>query len=341
MAAWRSPHDTQSKFHLGKRSALLGAIALSLLAFLVQLVGAWYTGSIALFGDSAHLLTDLFSLVMSLAAVILACRPATQGRSFGFYRLEVLATFVNGLLLLVVGLGLIEESVERLFKPSEVKILPLIVVASIGLLFNLISAWLLYRASKASGEDLHAHHNHGHSHDHDHAHSMVKTQTTCNHDHGNEEAHLHEDRNLQAALLHVWSDALGSLAVIVGGVVMQFTNWFWVDAAIGVLLSVWIIKWSWRVILDSGHVLLESTPRHVKPDALVQELRSLDPRVAGVEDLHVWELTSRMYAATAEVRVGGAMSLAESEQLRVRMHDRLKDKFGIAHVVLAIRPISS
>jgi cobalt-zinc-cadmium efflux system protein len=330
MAPWRSPHDTQSKFHLGKRSALLGAIALSLLAFLVQLVGAWYTGSIALYGDSAHLLTDLFSLVMSLAAVILACRPATQGRSFGFYRLEVLATFVNGLLLLVVGLGLIEESIVRLYKPSEVKIIPLIAVASVGLVFNLISAWLLYRASKASGEDMHAHHNHGHAHDDGHAH---------NHDHHHGEAHHHEDRNLQAALLHVWSDALGSLAVIVGGVVMQFTNWFWVDAAIGVLLSVWIIKWSWRVILDSGHVLLESTPRHVKPEALVHELRALDPRVAGVDDLHVWELTSRMYAATAEVRVG-AMSLVESDQLRLRMHDRLRDKFGIAHVVLAIRPSS-
>jgi cobalt-zinc-cadmium efflux system protein len=68
MAAWRSPHDSHSTFQLGKKSALMGAIALSLLAFVLQFAGAWYTGSIALFGDSAHLLTDLFSLVMSLAA---------------------------------------------------------------------------------------------------------------------------------------------------------------------------------------------------------------------------------------------------------------------------------
>lgn len=324
MAAWRSPHDTQSNFQLGKKGALLGAIVLSLFAFLLQLVGAWYTGSIALFGDSAHLLTDLFSLVMSLAAVMLACRPTTHERTFGFYRLEVLATFVNGLLLLVVGIGLAKEGIERLWAPSEVKVLPLIAVASVGLLFNLISAWLLFRASKR-GEDIPHHH---HDHDHDHGHE---------HEHSSGEEHLHADRNLQSALLHVWSDALGSLAVIVGGVVMHFTSWYWVDAAVGCLLACWILKWSWRVILDSGHVLLESTPRHVKPAALVAELRALDSRIDGVDDLHVWELTSRMYAATAEVRVHG-LSLDEAETLRERIHRHLHDKFGIAHVVLAIRP---
>jgi cobalt-zinc-cadmium efflux system protein len=91
------------------------------------------------------------------------------------------------------------------------------------------------------------------------------------------------------------------------------------------------------VILDSGHVLLESTPRHVQPDSLVKELRALDSRVSGIDDLHVWELTSRMYAATAEVRVAG-MTMAEAETLRQAMHKHMHDKFGIAHVVLAIRP---
>jgi len=319
MSLWRSPHDTESSFHLGKKGALLSAIVLSLFAFVLQLVGAWYTGSVALFGDSAHLLTDLFSLVMSLAAVILACRPITEARSFGFYRLEVLATFVNGLLLLVVGLGLLKESVERLWAPTEVKVLPLIVIASVGLLFNLISAAILYRAAKNGGAEQHHHHHHGHDHGHDHDH------------------HHHADRNLESALLHVWSDALGSLAVIVGGVIMQFTAWYWVDAAIGCLLSVWILKWSWRVILDSGHVLLEATPKHVRPDAVVAGLRALDARIAGVDDLHVWELTSRMYAATAEVRVSG-MSLVEADFLRGQMQKLLHEKFGIAHVVLAMRP---
>lgn len=324
MAAWRSPHDKQSNFHAGKREALIGAILLSLVAFVMQIVGAWYTGSLALLGDSAHLMTDLFSLIMSLAAVILATRPTTHGRSFGFYRLEVLASFVNGLLLLVVALGLAKESVERLWHPEPVKVVPLIAVATLGLVFNLLSAWLLSRASVAHT------HSHGGSCGHEHA-----------HEHGHEHAHgdeqLHADRNLQSALLHVWSDALGSVAVIVGGVVMMYSSNYWVDAAVGLVLAVWILRWSWRVILDSAHVLLESTPRHVEAEKVIHELRALDQRVVGVDDLHVWELTSRMYAATAEVRVR-EMSLGEAEELRQKMHGVLHDRYGIAHVVLAIRP---
>jgi cobalt-zinc-cadmium efflux system protein len=307
---WRSPHD--SHHHLGKKTALKGAILLSLMAFVLQLVGTWYTGSLALLGDSMHLLTDLVSLAMSLAAVILAALPTTNHRSFGFYRLEVLASFVNGILLLVVSLGLAREAILRLWVPEPVKTGPLLVVAALGLLFNLASAWLLYRASKETGE------HHAHSHEHDHQ-------------------HLHSDRNMQSALLHVCSDALGSVAVIVAAVLMQLTNVLWLDPAVGLLLALWILRWAWKVILESAHVLLESTPRHVKPEVVVSGMSALDSRVEGVYDLHVWELTSRMYAATAEVKVRD-MDLLQAEALRQRIHELLREQFGIAHVVLAIRP---
>jgi cobalt-zinc-cadmium efflux system protein len=127
------------------------------------------------------------------------------------------------------------------------------------------------------------------------------------------------------------------VAVIAGGVLMQLSGRMWIDAAVGILLALWILRWAWHVILDSGHVLLESTPRHVRTEKLISDLRGLDSRVEGVDDLHVWELTSRMYAATAEVRVR-EMSLGETETLRQKMHQHLKEEFGIAHVVLAIRP---
>lgn len=334
MSLWRSPHDAQTA-HQGKKNALGGAIALSLSAFGLQIAGAWHTGSLALIGDSAHLFTDLLSLVMALGAVVLAARPTSEGRSFGLYRLEVLASFVNGLLLLVVALTLAVEALQRLWAPEPVKSLALLVVASVGLLFNLASAGLLLRASRRDHTiDLHQHHHHGHDH------GSVRTESHGNcdgHHHGPHDSHHHEDRNLRSALLHVWSDALGSLAVIAGAVVIHFTGYFWVDAAVGLALALWILRWAFRVIVDSGHVLLESTPKHVRPESLVSELRALDARVRGVEDLHVWELTSRMYAATAEVRVQD-MSLEQAEALRLKMHALMRDKFGIAHVVLAIRP---
>src|SRR6185437_34895 len=125
--------DDHAGAHVGKRNALAFAILVSLIAFVLQLVGSWYTGSLALFGDSAHLATDLFSLVMSLAAIMLAVRPASAWRSYGFFRMEVLSSFLNGLLLLLVSLALAEESVSHLWNPAPVKVKPLILIASLGL----------------------------------------------------------------------------------------------------------------------------------------------------------------------------------------------------------------
>jgi cobalt-zinc-cadmium efflux system protein len=333
----RSPHEETDLVHVDrKKNALRIAIALSLLGFVGQLLGSYYTGSLALLGDTAHLFTDLFSLVVSLVAITLALRPATQIRSFGLYRLEVLAAFLNGILLVLVGLGLIYEAIERLQSPSPVLALPLIWIAAAGMLVNLVSAWVLSRAMVAHthlGHDHEHDHAHEHSHDHDHEHEHDHEH---DHEHGSGHDHGH-DRNLQGAMMHVLSDALGSFAVVVGAIITYFTNWLWVDPILAIVLSLVILRWSVRLLLDSGHVLLEGTPRHIQVEKIIAELKRADARVKDVDDLHVWEITSRMYAATAEVTVG-ELSLKDADELRLLLGDILREKFGIAHAVLALKP---
>jgi cobalt-zinc-cadmium efflux system protein len=317
MEKWRSPHDGAAP-DKRKKNALYIAIFLSLLAFGVQLLGAVYTGSIALLGDTAHLFTDLFSLIVSLVAVNLAARPTTELRSFGLYRMEVLASFINGLLLLMVSLALIWESLARLRNPQAILAGPLLLIAFLGLVLNLLSALALWMAMRGDTEALHHHHDHGHDHHH--------------HDHG----HHHEDRNLQGALLHVVSDAMGSLAVMVGAVLIHFTGFVQLDALLGIILSFLIAYWSIKLLMDTTHVLLESTPKHIQPDLLIKDLHSVDVSVSHVMDVHVWEITSRMYAATGEIFVKD-ITLEEAEALRRKAEALLKDRYGIAHTVLAIR----
>ncbi|RZA05073.1 MAG: cation transporter, partial [Proteobacteria bacterium] len=223
MAETRSPHDAQddSNSQAQKKRALQAAIFLSLLAFVVQIAGATYTASLALLGDTAHLFTDLFSLVMALVALILASRPTTEVRSFGLYRLEVLSAFVNGVLLFAAGAWLVFESIQRLREPAPVLAIPLMIVAGIGLALNLLSALLLSRALKGAG---HAHHHHGHSHGHDHGHDHGQSHSHEHHDHGHSHDHgAHDDRNLRAAMLHVLTDALSSVAVVIGAIVALYT----------------------------------------------------------------------------------------------------------------------
>ena len=331
----RSPHDqTDHSQNARKKSALWAAIAISSLTFVFQIVGAVYTGSLSLLGDTAHLFTDLFSLAVSLGAVILASRPANHHRSFGFYRLEVLAAFLNGILLVLVSLGLSFEAVHRLLEPKPVLALPLMGISAIGMVCNLLAAWVLSRAMVA-----HTHLGHDHEHDHDHGDSHSHGGHGCGHDHGPAAHAEHKhgaDRNLQGAMLHVLSDALGSLAVVVGAVAVYFTDWLWVDPLLAILLSLLILRWSVRLLVDSGHVLLEGTPRHLKTAEIESALRQIDARVVAVEDLHVWEITSRMYACTAEIKVAG-ITMEEADSLRLRMHELAREKFGINHAVLEIK----
>ncbi len=324
MAKWRSPHDVATPNQRKKR-ALLIAIFFCVLAFLVQLVGAFYTGSIALLGDTAHLFTDLFSLIISLVAVILSERPTTKLRSFGLYRLEVLAGFMNGVLLLAVSLFLIWESVERLITPQSLAAGPLLFTALVGFILNLLSAaalWLVMR-----GEAHQHHHHHGHAHDHDHNHA---------HDHQHGHHSHHEDRNIRGALLHVLSDALGSLAVMIAAVLIHYTGYVQIDAIIGMVLSVLISYWSIRLMIDTAHVLLESTPKHIKSELLLKDLQELDGAIQKIDDVHVWEITSRMYAATGEIFVH-SMSLEQADAIRHKANELLRDRYGIAHAVLAVR----
>ena len=132
------------------RRPLLIAFSITALYMLVELAAGLLTGSLALLSDAAHMGTDVLALGMALAAITLAARPSTSQRTFGMYRLEVLAALANGLLLFAVAGYVLYEAYRRLAAPPEVPGLPLLVVAVIGLVVNLISFRLLTAGSKES-----------------------------------------------------------------------------------------------------------------------------------------------------------------------------------------------
>ncbi|WP_407836223.1 cation diffusion facilitator family transporter [Streptomyces sp. DSM 116496] len=136
----------------GERHQKPLAIAFSITAAyaLVEVVAGVITGSLALISDAAHMGTDVLGLGLALAAIRLAKRPASGQRTYGTYRLEVLAAIINGLLLFGVAFYVLYEAVQRFRDPSEVPGLPVLVVAVIGLVINLISFRLLTAGAKES-----------------------------------------------------------------------------------------------------------------------------------------------------------------------------------------------
>ena len=132
------------------RRRLLVALVITAGYMLVEAVVGYFANSLVLLADAGHMLTDVAGLSFALIAIWFAQRPATQGKTYGYYRVEILAALLNGILLLGVSGYILYEAYRRFSNPPEVNSLPLIVVASIGLLVNVTSAALLMSGAKDS-----------------------------------------------------------------------------------------------------------------------------------------------------------------------------------------------
>jgi cobalt-zinc-cadmium efflux system protein len=133
--------------HAADRAADRGRLALvlgiTLVVLVIQVVGGLATGSLALLADAGHLLTDAAGIGLALTASVVAGRPATSARTFGWHRLEILAAVMNAVLLLGVAGFVLVEAWRRLADPPEIAAPGMLLVAVIGLLGNAVSLWLL------------------------------------------------------------------------------------------------------------------------------------------------------------------------------------------------------
>ncbi len=133
--------------HRGRGSRELTIVFSMTLAFMVaEIVGGLLTNSLALLSDAGHMLTDAGALGLSLFAVWFASRPATPEKSYGYYRFEILAALINGVTLVLISLYIFYEAFRRFMEPPQVRSLPMLTIASLGLIVNLVGAWILARS---------------------------------------------------------------------------------------------------------------------------------------------------------------------------------------------------
>jgi cobalt-zinc-cadmium efflux system protein len=139
-------HDHGTNTRGGSLRALAVVLALTAGFTVVEIVGGLLTGSLALLADAGHMLSDNLSLGLALFAAWLATRPATPEKSFGYRRAEILAALANGMTLVAISIWVFVEAFSRLREPTEVLGTPMLAVAALGLLVNLIGAAILYRS---------------------------------------------------------------------------------------------------------------------------------------------------------------------------------------------------
>lgn len=136
---------------INKLSRLRLALSLTAVGMLFEFLGGFFSNSLALISDAWHMLTHLFALGMSYFAILLAMRPVTKKRTYGFYRAEILAAFVNGIALIFISAYLVYEATLRFISPQKIKVWEMLLVAGFGLVINGVSTYLL---AKVSHHDL-------------------------------------------------------------------------------------------------------------------------------------------------------------------------------------------
>jgi cobalt-zinc-cadmium efflux system protein len=124
------------------------ALALTFTYMFAEAVGGWWTNSLALIADAGHMLTDVAALSLTLGAIWIGSRPATAKKTFGYYRTEILAAFINGIALVLLSVWVIYEAVERWQSPPEIRGGWMIAIAAGGLVVNMIAAKLLHAGHK-------------------------------------------------------------------------------------------------------------------------------------------------------------------------------------------------
>ncbi len=277
------------------RRTLAAVLALTLAVMVVEVVGGLLSGSFALVADAGHMLTDAAGLAVALGASVLAGRPPTARRTFGWQRAEVLAALVNGLVVATVGVLVLVEGVRRTLDPTPVEAVPMLGVAVLGLLVNGVGLVLLRRGQ---GESL----------------------------------------NVRGAYLEVLGDALGSVAVVVAGVVVLTTGAVRADGIASVVIGLLVVPRAVVLLREVAAVLMEGTPAGVDLDVVRTHIAGV-PGVVGVHDLHAWTITSGVPVLSAHVVVDGdELDREGTGRVLDDLRTCLAGHFDVEHCTFQVEP---
>jgi cobalt-zinc-cadmium efflux system protein len=284
-------HSHASHAHAGhahagpetERSALRAALYLIVAYMVAEVVAGALASSLALLSDAAHMLTDAVALAVALTASRLAERPARGSMTFGLGRAEILSAQANGVTLLVLGVLIVVDAVRRLFSPPHVQGWPVLVVALVGVVVNLVAAGIIARGSAGSGR---------------------------------------RSLNLEGSYRHIVTDLYGFIATAIAAAVILATGFARADAIASLVIAGLLIHSSWGLLKQSGRVFMEAAPEGLDVDAIGRALAGRRG-VVEVHDLHVWEVTSGFPSLSAHVVVEAGDDCHERRrELQVLLRER-------------------
>jgi cobalt-zinc-cadmium efflux system protein len=277
------PHDK-----LGASHRIGSAFLLNFTFTIIELIGGYFTNSLAILSDAIHDLGDSLSLGLAWYLERYSQKKANESSTYGYRRWSVLSALLSALTIMLGSIVIIFHAVERFFNSEKISSVGVVGLAMLGVIFNFLGYWKLKGGSSLSEKVL---------------------------------------------KYHLLEDLLGWLLVLVGGIVIYFTNWFWLDPILALGIAAWIFFHVLKHFISSLKVFMQMWPDGLSLN-LVQSTVTELPEVQSVHHVHGWSIDGERHIVTMHVVLAPNFDKKDWPSLKRRIKSTLKEKWNIIEVTL-------
>lgn len=293
---------------------------ITLVTMFVEIAVGYWSGSMALLADGWHMASHTLALALSLLVYYLYRHPKFRASfTFGGGKILSLGGYTSALFLVFIAVSMVYESFLHIREDRIIQYNEALIVAAIGLVVNLVCAFILHD----NGEGHSHSHDHGHTHgaNCNHGHSKLAPAHSHSHSHSHTKDHTHE-----SAYAHIVTDALTSVFAIIALLMGKWQGWGWLDPVVGIVGGLVVLKWAIGLIRSTGMDLLDAHEMSIDRDNLVKKLETDGSKVI---DIHLWKL--------APGQVGCEIIVQRNlEQKSAYYRDLVQKNFNVHHLIIEV-----
>lgn len=291
-------HHHTHAHHSGQLNrAFVAGIVLNLLFVVIEAGAGIYSNSLALLSDAGHNLSDVASLSMALLAFRLARVKTSETYTYGYQKTTILVALANAVILLIAIGSIGWQAIHREFG-NDLQAYAEPVHSRVMIIVAAIGI-------------------------------VINSVTALLFFRDKE-----KDLNVKGAYLHLAADATISAGVVVSGIIILYTNWYWLDSVVSVLIMIVIFAGTWKLLKETVRLSLDGVPHHVNIEAVKQAAATI-PGIKTIHHIHIWAMSTTSNALTAHVVVDAGSSLAETENIKQAFKQALHH-LNIQHITLEV-----
>ncbi len=267
---------------------ILITVLLNLFITIAELIGGLIAHSLSLISDSLHNFSDAISVSLTYFAIKISKKDRNIKMTYGYKRVQIIVAFINSAVLFIISVFLVFEAVKRFRNPEEIKGTLMIIVASIGLVANIIGVLLLERDS-------------------------------------------HDNMNIKSSYLHLLSDAISSVGVLIGGIAIKVWSIFWIYPLVTILIALYIVKETWHIIKKSIDILMQSSADLDYPK-LKSDIEKIKD-IINIHHVHTWLGDEKTIYFEAHVVLENVL-ISETKPILEEIEEILKNHYGVNHITI-------